>query len=559
MLSSIHIRDLVIVSALELELRPGMTVLTGETGAGKSILIDALGLVLGDRADGEMIREGCSRAEITADFDLADHPAIREWLVEHELDSDGECMLRRVLSRKGSSRAFINGSAVPVKQLQALGEQLVDIHGQHAHQSLMRRDQQRILLDDYAGLAGEGQQIAALFHQWREKAEALESLRSASRERFERLDLLRFQVEELEELDIKPGELQELEAEHLRLSNADRLREGCTAILEMLYDGERTTHSSLSWAAGELEEFTTSDPQLAEPRGLLEEAAIQVEEAGRGLRAYLDELELDPERLAQLEERLSAIHTAARKFRRRPQELHELLEDLRGERGQLENADVHLADLEKESESLRQEYLAQADALDRQRRKAAKRLQQEVSEAMVTLGMPGGRLEIQVETLEEAKASASGLNRVEFRVAANPGQSPQPLAKTASGGELSRISLAIQVATAQCNGTPTLIFDEVDVGIGGGVAEIVGKLLRELGDRRQVLCVTHLAQVASQGHNHLKVAKYTQEGQTFTQITPLDPHSRVEEVARMLGGIEITENTLAHAREMLERAASDKD
>ncbi len=555
MLTRIHIRDLVIVSALELELRPGMTILTGETGAGKSILIDALGLVLGDRADGEMIRAGCDRAEITAEFDLTEHPAIRDWLAAQELDSDGECMLRRVLSRKGSSKAFVNGSPVPLKQLQGLGDQLVDIHGQHAHQSLMRRDQQRILLDEYAGLGEAVAKIGEDYHQWREKSDALETLRSASRERFERLDLLRFQVDELEVLDLRPDELEELEAEHLRLSNADRLREGCARILEMLYDGEQTTHSSISWAAGELEDFANSDPQLGEPRALLEEAAIQVEEAGRGLRDYLDELEVDPDKLATLEERLSAIHDMARKFRRRPEELIALLEELRGEREQLENADVHLASLETETEALRAAYLTHAQELDRQRRKAAARLQGEVSEAMRTLGMPGGKLEIALETLDESKASASGINRVEFLVAANPGQSPQPLAKTASGGELSRISLAIQVATAQCNGTPTLIFDEVDVGIGGGVAEIVGKLLRELGGRRQVMCVTHLPQVASQGHNHLKVKKSSDGEQTFTHIHPLAQEERVEEVARMLGGLEITDNTLAHAREMLDKAA----
>ncbi len=553
MLTRIHIRNLIIVSNLELELGAGMSVLSGETGAGKSILIDALGLVLGDRADPEMVRSGCDRAEIIAEFDLSQQPTLRTWLAQQELDSDGECLLRRVVVRKGSSRAFINGSAVPARLLQSLGQQLVDIHGQHAHQSLLRRDHQRQLLDDYAGHRELVSGVAALFHDWQQRRQALEALRRASRERVERLDLLRFQIDELEQLNLQPNELEELASEQLRLSSADQLREGCGQLVEQLYNSDQSLHASTASAASELAHLAESDPHLRETGKLLEEAAIQLEEAGRSLRDYLSDLESDPQRLAQLDQRLGEIHHLARKYRRRPEQLSPLLEELHEEREQLEHADIHLAALERECATLGHAYLGQATTLDQRRRKAARRLEREVTRQMQQLGMPDGRLEIAITTLDPERASASGINRIEILVAANPGQPLQSLAKSASGGELSRISLAIQVATAQCNGTPTLIFDEVDVGIGGGIAEIVGQLLRRLGANRQVLCVTHLPQVAAQGHHHLCVQKQNRDGQTFTQITPLTHEQRSEEIARMLGGVEITEKTLKHAEEMVQR------
>ena len=554
MLTHLHIRDLAIVASLELELAAGLTVLTGETGAGKSILIDALGLALGERADNTMIRAGCDRAEITASFRISELPAVAAWLEEHTLSGDGECILRRVLIQSEGSRAFINGSPVPVKSLQELGDLLVDIHGQHAHQSLLHRNHQLGLLDSFAALTEQRHSTETLFHRWRESAQRLRQLQSEAVDRADRLGLLRYQVEELEALRLEADEPKLLGEEHKRLSNAGRLLEGCSTLLNALYEDEDSLQARAAHAGSELEELTRTDPALSETHELVENAAIQLQEAAHSLRNYLDRVELDPERLQQLEQRLAEIHELSRKHRCREEDLPALLETLRTDLEALEHADVHLADLERETGTLWDEYLAQARELDRQRREAADRLGSEVSEGMQTLGMPGGVFEIRLETLPEEKAAATGLNRVEFLVSANPGQPTRPLTKVASGGELSRISLAIQVATIRCSGVPILIFDEVDVGIGGGVAEIVGRLLRQLGDYRQVLCVTHLPQVAAQGSGHLQIAKHGQNGELRIEISTLTGPERVQEIARMLGGVVITDQTLAHAEEMVGNA-----
>ncbi len=551
MLTQIHIRDLAIVSALELELGTGLSALTGETGAGKSILIDALGLALGERADNSMIRSGCDKAEITAVFNIAGDREILEWLREHALDSGDECILRRLLVQSGSSRAFINGSPVTIKLLQNLGDLLVDIHGQHAHQSLLHRGHQRDLLDEYAGHAEPRRRLDQLFHNWREAERRLAELRAESSDRSERLELLRYQVQELEQLGLGPQELEQLDEEHRKLSNADRLQEGCGRLLSQLYDDEGSLQTRLARVGGELEELAGSDPSLGEVREMAENAAIQVQEAAHALRQYLDRIESNPARLEEVEQRLSDIHDLSRKHRCKADELPQLLLDIRNSLEQLEHADQNLSLLEREVADLRSEYLTAAAALEEQRRTAAGRLEQEVTAGMHSLGMPGGRFTIDIESLPEEKATASGLNRIEFQVSANPGQPVKPLVKVASGGELSRISLAIQVATARCSGVPTLIFDEVDVGIGGGIAEIVGKLLRQVGEFRQVLCVTHLPQVAAQCHNHLQVVKSGNGSGIQTEIALLDGETRVQEIARMLGGVEITEQTLAHAAEMV--------
>ena len=551
MLSLIHIKDLAIVSSLELELRPGMTTLTGETGAGKSILIDALGLVLGERADNDMIREGADRAEITATLDINQLDGVKNWLEVNSLDAGGECILRRVLSRSASSKAFINGSPVPIKLLQSLGDQLVDIHGQHAHQSLLKRDQQRELLDEYADHQELKQQTASHFHSWRESQDELTRLQTASSERSERLELLRYQVSELNELNLGNSELTELDSDHAKLSNAGMLKSGCGLILAALYDDENAIQSQLSKAQSELEHMVKADSALTEVREMLDGAVIQIQEATHSLRQYADSIELDPAQLERVEQRLSDIHDIARKYRCNPDEINQTKSTLEQELEKLEHAGVHLTELEQQVEENWVSYLEYAQKLDAGRRKAAKALSDEVSSSMNTLGMPYGRLEIEVESLATEKASANGLNRIEFLVTANPGQPAKPLSKVASGGELSRISLAIQVATTRCSGTPILIFDEVDVGIGGGTAEIVGRLLRELADYRQVLCVTHLAQVASQGHNHMQVTKGGENGSVQTKVLPLDEDQRVQEIARMLGGVEITAQTLAHAEEMI--------
>ncbi|MCP3669103.1 MAG: DNA repair protein RecN [Gammaproteobacteria bacterium] len=556
MLTHIHIKDLAIVSSLELDLNSGMTTLTGETGAGKSILIDALGLVLGDRVDNEMIRDGCERAEITAMLDLSNLDQATDWLQQHSLDAGDECILRRVLSRSGNSKAYINGSPVPAKSLQTLGDLLVDIHGQHAHHSLLKRNQQRELLDDYAGHQKLRQQLAEAFQLWQASQEKLQQLSSASSERREKLELLRYQVSELNELKLAESELLELDQEHSRLSNAGQLQTGCDFILSNLYDDENAIQGRLSRIQSELEQMITTDPSLSEIREMLDGAVIQVQEATHSLRHYAGGIELDPARLELVEQRLADIHDMARKYRCRPEELPATRIALEAELEQLKHADIHLAELEQLVESQRAAYMELANKLDSSRRKAGEGLARDVSNSMNTLGMPDGLLKIDIETLAPERASANGLNRIEFLVSANPGQPPKPLIKVASGGELSRISLAIQVATVRCSGTPVLIFDEVDVGIGGGTAEIVGNLLRQLGEYRQVLCVTHLPQVAAQGHNHLQVTKSGENGTVQTRVVPLDGDLRIQEVARMLGGVKITDQTLAHAEEMVGNSQS---
>ncbi|OOZ36237.1 DNA repair protein RecN [Solemya velesiana gill symbiont] len=551
MLTSIHIQNLAIVTTTEVEFERGLIALTGETGAGKSILIDALGLTLGDRADNNMIRNGCDRAEISAHFNLSDLPEVRTLLEEQALDSGDECLLRRVLVRDGNSKAFVNGSPVTARTLQSLGELLVDIHGQHAHQSLLRRDHQRELLDEYAGHQALCKKTATLYREWRETDDHLQKLREDSRNRTERLDLLRYQTDELEQSGPGDNEWKELEEEHARLSNAGRLRNSSDLILSILYDQEGAVQASLNRAIGELDDLLSVDPTLEECREMLESANIQIQEAVLEVRQYVDKVELDPARLDQVEQRLGELHDLARKYRCKPEELPARLEALQAELEELNNADIHLSELEQQTEALEQAYMESAEKLDKSRRKAAKKLGGQVTEGMQSLGMPDGRLLIEIESLPLEKASASGLNRVDMLVSANPGQKPQPLNKVASGGELSRISLAIQVATLSCGQIPTLIFDEVDVGIGGGVAEIVGRLLNRLGETRQVLCVTHLPQVAAQGHHHLQVNKSSNGKGTRTEITQLSGTQRVEEIARMLGGVEITDQTLAHAQEML--------
>lgn len=551
MLTQIHIKDLAIVSSLELDLSPGMTTLTGETGAGKSILIDAMGLVLGDRADNDMIRDGCDRAEITAVLDVTNLSNVITWLQENTLDASGECILRRVLIRNGNSKAFINGSPVPARLLQSLGDLLVDIHGQHAHQSLLKRDHQLELLDSYAGHHELKKQAAAVFHQWQESKNKLQQLAAASGERSEKLELLHYQIAELDDLNLVETELSSLDEEHARLSNAEQLQSGCNMILTGLYDDENAIHGQLARIQHELERMISTDQTLTETRDMLDGASIQIQEATHTLRQYADNIEIDPVRLELIEQRIGDIQDMARKHRCKPDEIFVVHTGLKHELEQIEHADIHLAELEQEVETRKTNYLDLANKLDSSRRETAKKLVHEVTSGMNSLGMPEGRLEIDIKTLPQEKARANGINRIEFLVTANPGQAAKPLVKVASGGELSRISLALQVATARCSGTPILIFDEVDVGIGGGTAEIVGMLLRQLGEYRQVLCVTHLPQVAAQGNNHLQVSKTGENGTVKTEVIPLDGDLRVEEIARMLGGIQITDQTLAHAREMI--------
>ncbi|WP_457674399.1 DNA repair protein RecN [Thiolapillus sp.] len=551
MLQHIQIRDLVIVRELALELQPGMTALTGETGAGKSILVDALGLVLGNRADRDMIRSGCDQAEISAVFDISRQPRVRAWLEEQALDSDGECILRRVLARKGRSRAFVNGRPLPQALLAELGGLLVSIHGQHEHQTLMRPATQRRLLDAWAGHDKLLQAMADGYRQFSELGQQLRNLREQARERGRHLDYLQFQIGELEELAPAPGEVEELARRQRRLAHAEELAGALNGLVQALYEDDAAAHPELARACTRLEELGRLDEDLQPALELLDSARIQVEEAVSLLRDQAAGIEFNPGLLEETDARLARFHELARKHQVAADELPALLQQLREESTALENADQTLADLERQVRDQQEICLRAAERLSRSRQKAAKKLSDIITASMQELGMEGGRFSVEVTQQPEEKLGASGRDEICFMVSANPGQPLAPLARTASGGELSRISLAIQVATTSGTDLPTLIFDEVDSGIGGATAETVGRLLRELGEDCQVLCVTHLPQVAAQAHQQLRVSKQTDGRQTETTIEPLDADQRVEEIARMLGGAKITERTLDHAREMI--------
>lgn len=550
MLRTLAIRDFVIVDAIELDLSPGFTVFTGETGAGKSILIDALTLALGGRADASVVREGAAKADISAEFVADFAPALLAWLDEHEFGSaDGSLMLRRVVDNGGRSKAFINGATATMAQLRELGEMLVDIHGQHAHQSLLKADAQRQLLDAHAGLQDEVKAVAAAWRQWRALARQREEFeRDANNVLLER-ERLEWQVGELEKLAAKPGEWAEVGNEHSRLSHAASLIEGAQQALNLLSEDESAPMlSQLAMIEQRLGKLADIDDKLKPVLESLEPARIQLQEAVYALNDYLGRIELDPERLRTVEARLEALHSAARKFHVEPDGLHDEFVRLSVRLVELADA-TDLDALRAQEQKLADAYHALAAKLTKARAKAAKSLSAAVTAAMQELSMSGGRFEIALGACDPA---AHGVEQVEFLVAGHAGTTPRPLAKVASGGELARISLAISVIASSATATPTLIFDEVDSGIGGGVAEVVGRLLKKLGHDRQVLCVTHLPQVASQAGQHFQVSKGTvADGRTVSRIAPLGSAERVEEIARMLGGLEITATTRKHARELL--------
>lgn len=554
MLTHIHIWNFAIVEALDIELEPGLSVLTGETGAGKSILLDALGLALGDRADNSVIRHGESRAEISVTFDTHQAPNAEAWLKKHELDSEHECIIRRTVSEKGPSKAFINGKPATVQQLRELAEMLVDLHGQHEHQSLMKADIQQQLLDDYANHSDLLSKVNNYFKQWNKLNSEFKQLTSTKNEQDHRLDLLRYQVKELETLNIQAGESNELDIEYKRLSNASQLLQTTEQALHALEENDKGSISEqLNHFTLALQQLGKTDNKLNDIAALLDNAMIQINEASSELHQYTDNLELDPQRLSYLDERISSIHNLSRKHQAEPDVLPELLEQLQNELDSIENADIHIETLQQDIKSAADSYQQSADALSKSRTKAAKSLSSKVSESMQELGMENGSFQVALNLYDKDSFHANGNEQIEFLVSANPGQPPKPLTKVASGGEISRISLAIQVIAAQATRIPTLIFDEVDVGIGGRVAEIVGLKLKELAGHRQVICVTHLAQVAALGDHHLQVSKQSDSATTISQINYLDKPLRVKELARMMGGIEITEQTLSHAQEMLSR------
>ena len=548
MLRSLSICDFVIVDAIDLELAPGFTVFTGETGAGKSILIDALALALGGRGDASVVREGAARADISAEF--APHEDALPWLLENAFEGDGQAiLLRRVIDSAGRSRAFINGVSATATQLRELGEMLVDIHGQHAHQSLMRADAQRQLLDQQASLGPQLREVTAAYKAWRAVARQREEFEANARSVLVERERLAWQVAELEKLAVKPGEWGELSTEQSRLANAAALIEGAQAALEDISEAESGAMlSRLAAMDHKLARLVELDAGLKPVMEVLEPARIQLQEAAYALRDYLDKVELDPERLREVDARVDAIHSTARKFRLEPEALPAEFERLSAELSQLAEA-TDLEGLRAQEAKLEQAYRALAGKLSKARAQAASHLSKAVTQAMQELSMAGGRFEVALKPCEPA---SHGLEQVEFLVAGHAGTTPRPLQKVASGGELARISLAISVIASNATATPTLIFDEVDSGIGGAVAEVVGRLLKRLGQERQVLCVTHLPQVASQANQHFQVSKAGGEGgRTVSQIAPLDAKGRVEEIARMLGGVEITATTRKHARELL--------
>ena len=550
MLRTLSIRDFVIVDSLELEFDPGFTVLTGETGAGKSILIDALALALGERGDAGVVRTGCERADISAEFDIQALPELAEWLRAAELEGDpGSVLLRRVIDKNGRSRAFVNGRPATLGQLREAGEWLLDIHGQHAHQSLLKSDAQRELLDAHAGLAPLAAQVAAAYWRWQKLAQARAEYETHAAQRNAEREQLQWQVQELEQLALHPGEWDAVQAEHTRLAHAAGLIEGVQAALDTLSEADTACLPLLSGAGARLEALLGYDARLREALELIRSGETQVQEAVYALRHYADRVELDPQRLAAVEARMEAIHGSARKFRLAPPELPEHLRRLQARLAELEIAS-NLEALVKQEQQARTSYFEPAAKLSAGRKKAAAKLGKEVTQAMQQLAMAGGKFEVAL-TPYPPGGSVHGVELVEFLVAANPGVEPRALARVASGGELSRIGLAIQVITSKAALMPTLIFDEVDAGIGGGVAEIVGRQLKTLGRERQVLCVTHLPQVAAQADQQWSVSKFGIEGRVKTMVSVLDQKARVEEVARMLGGTEITATTRKHAAEML--------
>ena len=555
MLNTIRIRDFAIIDELEVNLNTGMSALTGETGAGKSILIDALGLALGDRADAGVVRVNCKRAEISATFNITRLPDATAWLVDNDLDDGDDCLIRRTIAAEGRSKGFINGSPVPMQSLRALGELLIDIHGQHEHQSLLRNDEQRRLLDDFSNHSDLLSKLSKEYEAWREANNEYQRLSAAAQDRDAQLDLLRYQVNELDNLAPQEDEYDHINLEHARLANVSRLQTTGHLILENLEDSEDHAASTvLARAVTSLDELRGVDTQLGELSDSLNGALAEVQEAVSGLRNYLDGLDADPARLEEVETRIGSLLDFARKHHIKPDELPAKHQQLKDELDGLEHAETRLEGLQEDIALKLISFNKLAKKLSASRKKQAALLSKQVTEHMQALGMPGGRFEIELEPRDDNVPSALGMERVVFTVSANPGQPAKALNKVASGGELSRISLAIQVVLADNVHIPTLIFDEVDVGIGGGVAEIVGSRLRALAENRQVLCVTHLAQVAAQAHNHLQVSKSRGKDSTGTNIKTLDEAGRSQEIARMLGGVEITKQTLAHAEEMIERA-----
>jgi len=556
MLSLITVRNYAVIDEVEVEFDAGLSVLTGETGAGKSILVDALGLALGDRADAGAVRKGCRQAQISVLFECPqDHPAL-DWLAERGLDQDDTCLLRRIVSARGRSRAFVNNQPATLQDLRSVGSRLVNIHGQGAHQALLHAPAQRSIVDHHGGHLQLSSQVAAAFGDWKSCEAACKAQQQRGADRASELELLRFQVREIENLDYREGELEALQEERGRLANVDRLSNSIESALSGLYERDHgSAQQIIAQAQREISDARALDPSLGNAADLLAEAEIQVQEAVRGLASYRDRLEPDPKRLDWVESRLATIRSLALRHHVEEAELGGLLETLRSRIDTLGNAAESLETAHRRARQARDTYFGAAEKLGAARLRCAESLSEAVEAQMAVLGLPNGRFRAEIGKKPNDRADATGLDRIEFQVSLNPGQEFGPLSRVASGGELSRISLALEVVAAGATSIPTLVFDEVDAGIGGGVAEIVGRRLADIAAHRQVLCVTHLAQVASQGRQHYRVLKQVHTRSTRTSVHSLSRKERIEELARMLGGVEITVRTRAHAEEMIDRAA----
>lgn len=557
MLLNLNIIDLAVVKSLDLDLEQGMSVLTGETGAGKSILLTALGLALGDRADSGYVRPNCKRAEINLEFDLSDAPQAHEWLKENDLDDGQACLIRRIVSEDGRSRAYVNNRPATLQSLQELSEKLVEIHGQHAHLTLLHAEEQRRLLDAFAKSQPLLDNLNDCCRQWQQAHRELASLKKAAVDRTEREELLKYQIEELKQLDLANFNYPALLEEHSKRAHLEQILSTGQRQIDLLYENDQQSLlRMLNHSVGELNSIARFAPELTEICSLLSEAQIQIEEASLQLRRFLEAQEADPERMETLENQIGVIQNLSRKHHIAPEELPQWLEKLEDELDGISHSGERIEALETATKTLLTEYRQLAGQLSEKRKEAAGKLEHQISSMIKELGMPQGEFLVTVSPLPGEEPKPYGTDKIEFLVSANPGLPAKPLAKVASGGELSRISLAIQVTTSSDKTTPTMIFDEVDSGIGGGIAEIVGQKLRSLSRNRQVMCVTHLPQVASQAHHHLYVEKNHKTDITSSNVRKLNGEERVEEIARMLGGVHITANTLAHAKEMLFHSAS---
>ncbi|MBM4208568.1 MAG: DNA repair protein RecN [Gammaproteobacteria bacterium] len=552
MLVNLNIIDLAVVKSLDLDLHQGMSVLTGETGAGKSILLTALGLALGDRADSGYVRPDCKRAEINLEFDIGNIPSAQQWLQDNDLDDGAHCFIRRVVSDDGRSKAYINNRPVTLQTLQQLSEKLVQIHGQHEHLTLLHADEQRRLLDSFGKNQPLLNRLNACFHQWDKTHKELENLINTTRDQSQREDFLRNQINELQQLDLQHYNYAALSEEHTKMANLESILTIGQRQVDNLYENDQiSVNQMLNHSINEITQIAQYAPELTSIGNMLAEAQIQTEEAALQLRRFIETQEADPGRMAELENQISLIQKLSRKHHVAPEELPDLLTGLEQELDGVSHSGERITELTVHSETLYKQYHELANELSAFRQRQALQLQQQISATIKELGMPQGEFLVNCVKLMEQTPKLNGNNKIEFLVSANPGLPAKPLAKVASGGELSRISLAIQVTITSDTSTPTMIFDEVDAGIGGGIAEIVGQKLRKLGQDRQVLCVTHQPQVAAQAHHHLLVAKRNDSDSTASSVSTLDAGQRIEEIARMLGGVKITENTRIHAKEML--------